>query len=114
MPLKICSDPSGAEVYINEKYRSITPLDLLLNEGTYKLKIKKEGYKPYLEKITIRKGDSEPINIILEPETPPQFGILSIGSNPADAVAYLNGEYKGQTPLRLRLNAGNYEVKITK
>jgi len=41
-------------------------------------------------------------------------GTLEISSSPSGAKIYVNGEYKGVTPLTLSLMPGTYEVKITK
>ena len=43
--LRINSDPWGAGVYINNRYRGETPLDITdLDAGSYKLELRKEGY----------------------------------------------------------------------
>jgi len=41
-------------------------------------------------------------------------GTLEISSSPSGAKIYVNGEYKGVTPLTLSLMPGTYEVRITK
>ena len=41
-------------------------------------------------------------------------GTLSVASNPKGAKVYVNGNYKGNTPIDITLTSGNYNVKITK
>jgi len=41
-------------------------------------------------------------------------GTLSITSTPSGAKVYINGNYKGLTPITIKLNAGNYSIKATK
>jgi len=41
-------------------------------------------------------------------------GTLSITSNPTGAKVYVNGYYKGVTPINISLNPGKYSVKLTK
>ena len=41
-------------------------------------------------------------------------GALSISSTPSGAKVYINNNFKGLTPLNIKLNTGNYTVKITK
>ena len=41
-------------------------------------------------------------------------GTLIINSNPSGADVYINGNYKGITPMSLALDSGTYEVKILK
>jgi hypothetical protein len=59
------SEPSDANIFINGEYKGITPLKLQLKEGTYTIKIKKEGYKECTKKITLKAGDSKEISINL-------------------------------------------------
>jgi hypothetical protein len=59
------SEPSDANVFINGEYKGITPLKLSLKEGTYTIKIKKDGYKEYTKKITLKAGESREISINL-------------------------------------------------
>jgi hypothetical protein len=41
-------------------------------------------------------------------------GILSVKSTPSGAKVYVNGYYKGVTPIDISLAPGNYSVKLTK
>lgn len=41
-------------------------------------------------------------------------GTLEIYSTPSEAKVYINGEYKGVTPLSLKLELGTYTIKLTK
>ena len=45
-----------------------------------------------------------------------QYGpaVLTVNSSPSGASVYINGTYKGVTPLTLNLSPGTYEVKLTK
>ena len=60
------SEPNDADIFINGEYKGITPLKLELKEGTYTIKIKKDGYKEYTKKITLKAGDSKEISINLK------------------------------------------------
>ncbi len=46
-PISIDSSPSGATVYVNREPRGTTPLSLNLKQGSYGIKIVKEGYKVF-------------------------------------------------------------------
>ena len=41
-------------------------------------------------------------------------GFLSITSNPSGAKVYINGTYKGVTPIKIELKKGSYTVKLSK
>jgi len=48
MPLStisITSSPSGADVYLNARYRGTTPTNIKLSRGLYNIRLEKEGYE---------------------------------------------------------------------
>ena len=56
--LSITSNPTGAKVYIDDKYISNTPLkDYKLSLGTHSFKLAKEGYNDYTDTISITNTD---------------------------------------------------------
>ncbi len=55
--LSIDSEPEGAELYLNGKDIGKTPFKQLnISPGTYNVKILKDGYLPFVTKITVKKG----------------------------------------------------------
>lgn len=108
--LYIETTPPQAAVYINGVYKGTTPLTMELEDGTYDLKLKKEGYKTIQETITLYPGKRATISRELEPLPVP----VTITSNPTGAVVYINGEQRGVTPLTLNLLPGTYSVKLVK
>ncbi len=66
--LKIDSDPSYADIYINdetEDYQT-TPQTFRLGIGQYEIKIKEFKYKTYTTTIDLTAGETETLNITLE------------------------------------------------
>ena len=108
--LTINSTPPGAKVYINSTYKGETPLTLNLSPGTYEVKLIKEGYQEYTTTVTLSAGESKTLNIDLTPN----YAHLTIKSDPSGAKVYINGNYKGKTPLTLELEPRTYDVKLTK
>lgn len=48
----------------------------------------------------------------LDPEQPPQ---ITVNSSPSGASVYIDGTYKGKTPMRsVELDPGSYEIQLTK
>ncbi len=110
--ISVDSDPEGATVYINDKQKGVTPLKVgNLDAGDYTLRVEKEGFAPYTEKITVSKGETVTRNIALKKaET-----VLSIDSDPEGAELFLNGEDVGKTPFKkLNIKPGAYNIKIVK
>jgi len=80
--LKVKSEPSGAEVYLNDKYVGNTPLSIILDPGTYTVKVSKKGYKPFERKVQIIAGQITPVFAKLQPisETPEKPWLLALGA----------------------------------
>lgn len=52
-PVKINSNVSGADVYVNGEYKGTTPIKLGLSVGSYVIRIQKDGYGVYSKNIVI-------------------------------------------------------------
>lgn len=75
--LKIATDPKGAEVYLGDKSVGYTPISITTYSGTYKVTIKKEGYKTVEKNVTLVEGETKELKIALEKET--MFDIITLG-----------------------------------
>lgn len=56
VPVKISSDPDGADVFLDGSFVSSTPAVLSLREGTYKVVIKTSGYADWVRDLKILPG----------------------------------------------------------
>lgn len=107
--VKINSNPSNAQVYINNNYRGNTALSLILPEGSYRVLVKMEGYKDYETTIIVEGNREKEYNFTLSP----RYGDLRIESNPSGAYIYIDGVLKGKTPVTIKnLLAKTYEIKL--
>lgn len=72
---EITSDPSGADVYINNAYKGITPLNFqnvpIDAQQSYTVTIKMTGYETYSTTGKISPGQDIQINAALTPSSPP-------------------------------------------
>ncbi len=64
--LVISSGPSRAKVYVDGVYFGLTPLRAEFATGVHDVVIKLEGYKPFSEKVSVRKGDNTEMDIKLQ------------------------------------------------
>jgi PEGA domain len=68
---EIYSQPSGADIYINNAYKGVTPLSLenvpIDATKTYSIEIRMEGYKTYTDSGSISPGQTVVINAALTP-----------------------------------------------
>ena len=71
---EIYSQPSGADVYINNAYKGVTPLSFenvpIDATKTYSIELRLEGYKPYTDSGSISPGQNIVINAALTPLPP--------------------------------------------
>ena len=72
---EIYSQPSGADIYINNAYKGVTPLSLenipIDATKTYTIELRMEGYKSYTDSGSISPGQTVVINAALTPLAQP-------------------------------------------
>ncbi len=109
--ITVKSEPAGAEVTINGAVKGTTPCDIpRVPQGMYELSVKLNGYAEYHQKLRLRAGKSENIDVNLDPLP----AVLRITTTPA-ADVYLNGRFKGVAPVRIKdLKPGEYTVRVQK
>lgn len=108
--VQVTSIPENATLYLNDKYQGKVPQTLKLFPGTYKLELRKAGYFPYTESITVSPGSNLSITAQLTP-----VARLSVYSIPSEAYVYLDGTLIGKTPIEYYIvSPGSHEVRISK
>ncbi len=106
------SNPSGAAIYLNGNYRGVAPLTIKdLAPGTYTLEADRSGYYSDRTTVTVKAGKQSDAQFSLTPIQ--QYGSVSINSNPSGAFVYMDGAYKGRTPLTLSsVSAKNHNIEL--
>lgn len=109
--LKIVTDPLEAEIFLDNKSMGTSPQTLTgLDTGEHLLKLSKSDYVDYEQMILVEGDKTERLKITLEKITP---GTLKIISQPPDCDVYVNGQYKGRTPVAVRdLMPGLVQLRI--
>ena len=111
--LKVSSSPSSSFVYIQGVYAGRTPLEIpYLPQGlTYKIRLYKKGYLPYVKKVFLKEKEKH-IFIPLKPQKGEYT--LKIQSIPTSAKVYLDGIFYGETPLTIeKLPKGEYFLELS-
>lgn len=103
--LTIETNPSRADVYIDDSYIGISPLTIDLNSGNYRITVKIDGYYTTTEWINYTEGDNVSININLEPIT----GFLNISVSPNEAKLSTGGRILYESINTLPI--GNHLIK---
>ena len=70
--ITISSEPSGAEVWVDGTRVGTTPLDLTtVTEGNHTVEVRKEGYEPVVENVTVTGEENATVETVLVPGTAP-------------------------------------------
>lgn len=94
------STPEAAKVLIDGDEVGTTPITIKVEEGTHTLDVQADKFKPYSQEFTIFAQQELQVPNI---ELIPADGILEVATQPAQAAVILNGEYRGVSPITLRV-----------
>ena len=114
--INVNSMPEGANVYLvkrggEEKLIGQTPvLNYTTSIGDYNVRLQKDDYFEEVKLITIKVGETSDISYLLEKKP----GTIVVNTTPENARIFLDGVYKGRSPMRLiNLKEGDYLVTMT-
>jgi formylglycine-generating enzyme required for sulfatase activity len=111
-PVALSSQPSGAEVLVDGESMGTTPVELPLGAGEHALELRLRGYNAWRESITVIADQPETLPLVTLSQAD---GRIELVTDPEGAAVSVNGEFRGQTPLTLRLNPGReHVINVTK
>ena len=111
--LEVTTNPTSADVYLDEKYLGKTPLNKdKIASGNHTLRITLDKYQKHQETVILKDGDEKKFDLNLKPN----FAKLEIDSAPEQgATVFIDGKEVGKTPyVDKMMVAGTYEVRIEK
>jgi hypothetical protein len=109
--VRIASEPSGAAIWVNGKEEGFTPRTLTLPEGTYQVRLEKNGFLAQENMITVFRGKKESHKITLQARP----GDVMVSSTPSGAAVFLEDRRIGETPLELKnMQPGEYTLLFRK
>jgi len=108
----VTSKPAGVKVWLEKTYKGKTPVKIKrVPQGDYTLTLVKAGFSKVRKSVYIKGSDVVNVNVAMTSTT----GIITLESNPHGALVYIDGTYRGKTPLTLRgMSAGEHSVLIKK
>ena len=110
--LRLSSDPTGANWYMNNILMGTTPDTAKnLKAGRYEIQFKHEGYKNKEKTVFITKGKTSSLNANLT-QLVTEFG-LTVNTTPYDAtvkILNINPKYYDD----MRLKSGDYHIEVSK
>jgi hypothetical protein len=108
------STPTGAAIYLNGQFQGYSPLQMTnLKAATYTVLARLEGYSDYSAYVTVY--NSQESNFYAPMQQSPvhhDYGYISISSNPSGAQAYVDGTYRGSTPITVSQYPGTRTVLV--
>ncbi|MDD1669896.1 MAG: PEGA domain-containing protein [Methanomicrobiales archaeon] len=110
--LTVTSSPSGATIYLNGNYRGVTPNTITdLQPGTYTVRAELQGYNPQQVTTSVVAGQETTQHFSLQKIV--QTGSITFLSTPSGAYIYLDGVYRGRTPLTVTdVSAGTHGITL--
>ncbi len=110
--IQVTADQTGVEVYLNNSFKGIAPIELLdLEPGSHVVTCKKSGFENVEQRFSVEAGDVKTMNANMEVLK----GSITLYSTPSAAGVYMDGSYKCQTPLLLKgLDASSYIMEFRK
>lgn len=98
--ISVESQPAGAQIYFNGNYRGTAPLTISdVWPGKYTIGAELPGYQPYTTAVTVTSGFRT--SVYCPMTRLDTAGSLHILSQPTNSNIYLDGVYRGTTPLTL-------------
>lgn len=108
------SEPVGAAIHVSGSAApaGTTNAVLSLPPGEYPVTLKMDGYVDYAAIVTVHADALTTLDATLEPILP--AGSLSVTSRPADAKVYVDGAYRGLTPVESTEETGTHVLLLTR
>jgi hypothetical protein len=137
--IRVTSDPAGANVYLDNSIRGVTPVTLEgVSNGPHTVLIRHDGYRDYSEDLTVMAGQNTVSRVLVpraaigtsatssggtvavtgtpvtvQPTPAALTGSLSVTTTPPDAIVYIDGQMKGITPATIPgLSAGSHSIVL--
>lgn len=106
--LYVDSTPRGASIYLDNIYEGETPRRIdSIPAGIHTLRLSKDGYRDYVQQVRIDAQQTANIQISLTPGYS-----LTVNSTPRGAMVYIDGIFKGITPVSTPITSGYHSVRL--
>lgn len=97
------TDPPGATVLVDGAEAGVTPAGVEIMSGEHDLEVRLAGYNAWSSKVFVEPNQPQQLPDVKLTQAD---GRLEVASNPSEANVSVDGEFRGRTPLSLRLAPG--------
>lgn len=109
--LYVDSSPRGADIYLDDRYEGETPRRIdFIPVGTHTLRLSKDGYRDHIQQVNIEANQTTSVIINLTVETIRYR--LNVNSTPSGARFYVDGIFRGVTPVSISVTPGYHTIKL--
>ena len=109
--LALQTQPSGANITIDEKFVGKTPLEVQLSANIpHEIRISKAGYENVSHRVEVSTEKLKTLAVDLKPI----MGVIRFTVEPADAQLVLDGNNRGKVPQELKLVAVSHQLEFIK
>jgi formylglycine-generating enzyme required for sulfatase activity len=99
-PVKLATQPTGATVIVDGMEAGVTPIELQLTSGERDVEVRLAGYNAWRNRVVV--SANQPLELP-EVKLAKADGHVEIVSNPSEASVSIDDEFKGRTPLTVRI-----------
>ena len=109
-PVTVLSEPDGARVLVDGVERGHTPLQLELDAGLRNMVLSAPASKDWRGSVLVHAGEAQTVGPVRLSAPDAQLFVIS---TPAGADVSVGGQYRGRTPVQVKLAPGlAYEVAV--
>jgi len=106
------TDPPGATVLVDGNEVGVTPADVEIDSGEHEVELRLAGYNAWSNRLLVAANQPQQLPDI---KLAAADGRLELASSPSEASVSVDGDFRGRTPLSLRLSPGRtHRVTLTK
>jgi formylglycine-generating enzyme required for sulfatase activity len=110
--VSVRSEPAGATVLVDGVEAGTTPAALEIDSGEHELEVRLAGYNAWSNRVLVAANQPQELPDI---KLTLADGRVELASTPSEAAVSVDGEFRGRTPLSLRLSPGKqHRVTLTK
>lgn len=103
---------NGARIYNDIKLLGESPLTLKLDPGIYNLKVMLDGHIPASTRVRVEPNVPQCLFMLNSPT--PEYGDITIKSNPGECQVFIDGKAVGTTPYSGKVLAMEHEFRLSK
>ncbi len=106
------TSPPGATVLVDGAEAGVTPAAIEIMSGEHDVEVRLAGYNAWRTKVLVESNQPQQLPDVTLAQAD---GRVEIASNPSEASVSVDGEFRGRTPLSLRLSPGRaHRLTLTK